>query len=229
MGTASQRRSVIVLEPGRRPARLDPERPGGRGGGRARWTTSTTASSWRGSIRRVLGSTPTWTAPPTPSAPISSAATTGIGVNYYNEPGGGHRPLLRACSRDSRWFDFVPAVLGVEPRAPTGIYERHRSSPPSTACPSYITENGTLRRAGWWTAAPTWCQHLTLARTDAIEWGSGRAGLLRTGAWVDNYEWNHGFDLRFGLYELDAETKGRVPRPVVELYRDVAKRNGIDE
>ena len=48
-------------------------------------------------------------------------------------------------------------------------------------------------------------------------------------SWVDNYEWNHGFDLCFGLYALDPDTNERIPRPVITLFRDVAKRNGVDD
>jgi beta-glucosidase len=44
---------------------------------------------------------------------------------------------------------------------------------------------------------------------------------------VDNFEWAEGWDLRFGLIELDPETQERTPRRSAYLYRDVAGANAI--
>ena len=46
-------------------------------------------------------------------------------------------------------------------------------------------------------------------------------------SWVDNYEWNHGFDLRFGLNGLEAD-KSRTPRPVFERYQQIIAAGGLD-
>ena len=45
---------------------------------------------------------------------------------------------------------------------------------------------------------------------------------------VDNYEWNHGFDLRFGLYELDTVTKERTPRAVADRFRVLAETGNLE-
>ena len=55
---------------------------------------------------------------------------------------------------------------------------------------------------------------------DAMANGADVRGYLYW-SYVDNYEWNHGFDLRFGLYALDPDTKARVARPVLERYREL--------
>ena len=46
-------------------------------------------------------------------------------------------------------------------------------------------------------------------------------------SYIDNYEWNHGFDLRFGLYALDLETKARTPRAVRDTYTGIIERGSV--
>lgn len=45
---------------------------------------------------------------------------------------------------------------------------------------------------------------------------------------TDNFEWNEGWHLRFGLIELDPETQERRPRPSAEVYAEIIResRNG---
>ncbi len=45
---------------------------------------------------------------------------------------------------------------------------------------------------------------------------------------TDNFEWNEGWHLRFGLIELDPKTQARKPRPSAELYAEIIRnsRNG---
>ena len=70
-------------------------------------------------------------------------------------------------------------------------------------------------------------QHLIwLAR--AIQQGAEVEGYF---VWsiVDNYEWNHGMDMPFGLYAVDPEdpTKQRVARQVAEVYATIAQNREI--
>ena len=44
---------------------------------------------------------------------------------------------------------------------------------------------------------------------------------------VDNFEWEHGWTLRFGLWELDPETQARRKRPSADLYAAICKENGL--
>jgi beta-glucosidase/6-phospho-beta-glucosidase/beta-galactosidase len=91
--------------------------------------------------------------------------------------------------------------------------------------PIYITENGVgidndlVRDQG----LRGHLDHLHVA----IEEGADVRGYFYW-SFVDNYEWNHGMDMRFGLYALDLETKERSPRDVLELYRRVVQQNGLD-
>jgi beta-glucosidase/6-phospho-beta-glucosidase/beta-galactosidase len=43
---------------------------------------------------------------------------------------------------------------------------------------------------------------------------------------VDNYEWNHGMNLRFGLFGLEGD-KSRTLRPVGATYADIAAKGGF--
>jgi beta-glucosidase len=45
---------------------------------------------------------------------------------------------------------------------------------------------------------------------------------------VDNFEWDSGWDLRFGLYELDAGTQRRRPRRSARLFGEIARLNGLE-
>src|SRR5258708_31868386 len=40
---------------------------------------------------------------------------------------------------------------------------------------------------------------------------------------TDNFEWNEGWHLRFGLFELDPKTQARTPRPSARLYSEIIR------
>jgi beta-glucosidase len=44
---------------------------------------------------------------------------------------------------------------------------------------------------------------------------------------VDNFEWDHGWTLRFGLWGLDTDTQKRIKRPSADLYAEICKENGL--
>ncbi len=48
---------------------------------------------------------------------------------------------------------------------------------------------------------------------------------------TDNFEWNEGWHLRFGLIEIDPETQARKLRPSAQIYADIIResRNGFGE
>jgi len=44
---------------------------------------------------------------------------------------------------------------------------------------------------------------------------------------VDNFEWNDGWMLRFGLIALDPQTQARTPRPSAAMYGEIAQASAI--
>lgn len=44
---------------------------------------------------------------------------------------------------------------------------------------------------------------------------------------VDNFEWDQGWNLRFGLWALDEKTQKRTKRPSADLYAEICKENGL--
>lgn len=44
---------------------------------------------------------------------------------------------------------------------------------------------------------------------------------------LDNFEWAHGFEQKFGLFEVDRKTFERRPRPSVQVYAEIAKNNSL--
>ena len=44
---------------------------------------------------------------------------------------------------------------------------------------------------------------------------------------LDNFEWDKGFEPRFGLVEIDYKTLKRIPRPSSVKYAEICKNNSI--
>jgi beta-glucosidase len=91
--------------------------------------------------------------------------------------------------------------------------------------PIYILENGVPDRSD---RIRPWLLHSSVEQMKS---------LLRAGAdlrgyfhWslTDNFEWNEGWHLRFGLIELDPATQERRPRPSAGIYAEIIRksRNG---
>jgi len=61
---------------------------------------------------------------------------------------------------------------------------------------------------------------------DAIDDGVEVEGLYFWSL-IDNYEWNHGMDMRFGLYAVDTDTKERTLTGVGSAYAEIAATNAL--
>jgi beta-glucosidase/6-phospho-beta-glucosidase/beta-galactosidase len=92
--------------------------------------------------------------------------------------------------------------------------------------PMYVTETGTTqdkeRRAAAWIVE-------TLAGTKrAMDFGVDVRGYF---SWslMDNYEWNHGMSLRFGLYSVDVNTKARTPRESLRTYHTLIQKRDVPD
>lgn len=151
-----------------------------------------------------------------------------VGVNYYNEdavaaadPSGtnpdGYRFVATAIPKTEMGWDIVPDGL-------ERVLERIHAFWPVKAL--YVTENGAAFDDGPSGTGPVhdtgridyYRGHLA-ACMKAIEAGVPLHGYF---AWslLDNFEWSHGYDKKFGLVAVDPRTLERCPKDSFYWYRD---------
>lgn len=92
--------------------------------------------------------------------------------------------------------------------------------------PIYILENGVPDRAD--RIRPWVLVHTVRTLSVLSHAGYDIRGYFHWSL-VDNFEWNEGWQLRFGLYELDPKTQVRRPRPSAEIYRDIIRNHGVSD
>jgi beta-glucosidase/6-phospho-beta-glucosidase/beta-galactosidase len=138
-----------------------------------------------------------------------------IGVNYYTRLLVDGLTISLVSGYD--WLDFLPAG-SLWDEYPEGIAEVIAIGT-SYGLPVYITENGTSDHDG---AVDRFLVPHLNALHGAILEGHDVRGYF---AWTlfDNYEWNHGMDMKFGLYAVDIETKQRSIREIGAAYAEIAK------
>jgi beta-glucosidase/6-phospho-beta-glucosidase/beta-galactosidase len=149
-----------------------------------------------------------------------------VGVNYYTRVTveGVRDPVMPELSPLTT---FNP--LGIEPWEdyPRGLYEAVVFVTEEFGLPTIITENGAADPADDGTGASWIVRHMTWAH-QAIEDGADLRGYFY---WtlMDNYEWNHGMDIRMGLYAVDRNdpAKVRVARRSVPIYGEIAGTGAI--
>jgi beta-glucosidase len=101
------------------------------------------------------------------------------------------------------------------------VYRRTRGNKPF-----YITENG-FSDAEDNRRPRAILEHLAMIHR-AISEGIPVRGYLH---WtlVDNFEWNEGWSVRFGLVELDLLTQRRIPRSSASMFGEICRANAITE
>src|SRR5690606_9036308 len=107
--------------------------------------------------------------------------------------------------------------------SPDGLYE-HCLALHQLGKPLYITENGLPDRDD--DQRPRWILGHLAAGHRALSAGCDLRGYFHW-TFVDNFEWNEGLELRFGLVELDPQTQVRKQRPSAQMYGEIARANGI--
>jgi beta-glucosidase len=101
------------------------------------------------------------------------------------------------------------------------VYQRTRGNKPL-----YVTENGFSdvlddRRPR------AILEHLAMIHR-AISEGIPVGGYLHWSL-VDNFEWNEGWGVRFGLIEVDPASQRRTPRRSASMFGEICRANGITE
>ena len=92
----------------------------------------------------------------------------------------------------------------------------------SVGKPIYILENGVPDRAD--RIRPWLLSSIVEEMRGLLAEGIDLRGYFH---WTltDNFEWNEGWHLRFGLVELDPQTQERKPRPSAKVYADLIREN----
>jgi beta-glucosidase len=93
----------------------------------------------------------------------------------------------------------------------------------SYGLPSIVTENGTQPTD---TSADDFLRPHLQSLLDAKDEGVDVRGYFYWSL-LDNYEWNHGMDYRFGLYAVDVATKDRTLRPMGAAYAEIAAAGAL--
>jgi beta-glucosidase/6-phospho-beta-glucosidase/beta-galactosidase len=163
-----------------------------------------------------------WTAGPG-QAPVRSdiaGRVDFIGVNYY---------FRFQARRGFLPLGFVTPYLDFDPLAPfdatpRGIHPTLMRVAKRYGKPLYVTETGTTQddepRGAAWVV-----QTLSEVRR-AIGDGADVRGYF---AWslMDNYEWNHGMGMRFGLYSVHPQSKARTLRDAGAAYAAAVRARGV--
>lgn len=142
-----------------------------------------------------------------------------IGINYYFGVfvEGIASPILPELSVLTT---FNPFTLDLDSDYLRGIYDLLLDMDERYGLPILITENGYPDPGD--DLGP---RHVTTSLTwvaRAIRDGADVRGFYYWSL-MDNYEWNHGYDLRFGLYEVDFTdpARPRTPRAAVDVYSQI--------
>jgi beta-galactosidase len=148
-----------------------------------------------------------------------------VGVNWYSglQVTGTATASLPALSA---LFTASPLNLVTTANQPDKLAGFLRFVNVDLGMPAVITENGTSGDA----STPGFIVENLRAVRDAIAGGADVRGYFY---WtlMDNYEWNHGMDIRMGLYAVDKNdpSKARVARPAVAVYGEIARSGVLDD
>ncbi len=149
-----------------------------------------------------------------------------IGINYYTRILAQGKPIPGAADKFPYLDSSPDLAAGVWQDYPQGMAEVVTWAATEYKLPIYITENGT---SGDKAAA---FESYFRPHLQALHGAMQQPGVDVRGyfAWslLDNYEWNHGMAMRFGLYEVDTTTKARTLTPAGAAYGETARRGGFD-
>ena len=90
--------------------------------------------------------------------------------------------------------------------------------------PIYITENGVADASD--RLRPWVIARALRSMRDALDQGIDVRGYFHWSL-VDNFEWDNGWSMRFGLLALDEKAQERTPRPSAAFYGEIARANTL--
>jgi beta-glucosidase len=150
-----------------------------------------------------------------------------VGINYYSRLRAG----FHANSPQTMFFQLT--VPPHKPQGDHGIEVPYGEAYPeglrraverftSFQKPIYILENGVPDRQD--RIRPWVLQSSVEQMKGLLKDGVDLRGYFHWSL-TDNFEWNEGWHLRFGLFEVDPQTQQRHARPSATLYSDIIKNN----
>lgn len=150
-----------------------------------------------------------------------------LGINYYTRATvqGTDTPSLPQLSPLT---NFNPFDVSPWENYPRGLYEMALEAQ-KYGIPSYVTENGTFDNANESGGLDYLVPHLIWLQR-AIKEGADVRG-YHYWTLIDNYEWNHGMNIRMGMYAVDKDDpeKRRTPRRLAEAYGRIAEANRVPD
>lgn len=144
-----------------------------------------------------------------------------IGLNYYYSYLVSNLRIIkkvrRVAVRSLRKKDLSVEIY------PKGIYRAMKMFQ-KFKLPIYITENGLDdktdgKRINFIKEHLEWLDY-------GLKKGIDLRGYLHWSL-IDNFEWQDGFEPKYGLIEIDYQTQERKPRQSAEFYSQIAKENGF--
>jgi beta-glucosidase len=148
-----------------------------------------------------------------------------LGLNYYTRitVKGTDTASLPQLSSIS---NFDPLTLEPWEDYSKGIYEIQMFVKDRYAIPMMITETGTDGAPDEGRIESWLVRHLEWTKR-AIKDGADVRGFFYWSL-TDNYEWNHGMGMKFGLYGIaNNGPKTRTPRSAVATYKQIIKQGDI--
>jgi beta-glucosidase len=153
-----------------------------------------------------------------------------IGLNYYSPARVAFDPTQprwlftrQSLDPNAEASDKTPLGVPYSQIDPHGLFVALKQVA-AYGKPIYITENG-LPDADDDQRPRFIATHLAEA------WRALKEGVDLRGYYhwtlVDNFEWEAGWSLKFGLYELDEQTEERTPRVSAAVYGRIAQSNGV--
>lgn len=140
-----------------------------------------------------------------------------IGLNYYTRVfvKFSLRGLFREAERKMPKNDFNQYIYpeGIE-RVLVNLAKRY-------GLRIMITENGIADREDKWRSE--YILKTVESMKNAVKKGVDIFGYMFWSL-MDNFEWNEGYSMKFGLFEVNFETQERKPRKSAFTYRDIAKK-----
>lgn len=139
-----------------------------------------------------------------------------IGLNHYNHHriDWGYHKNKNVLQTDFGW-EYYPSSLY---HAVMELTRYHK--------PIYITENGIADHDD--DLRPRFIREALTALHQAIQDGAPVRGYLYWSL-LDNFEWDKGYWLKFGLVAVDHTTQQRTLRDSARLYGEIAKHNALPE